>query len=69
MTKPTPLVFKYTNWQGQTAVRTVMPIKIWYGHTEYHPTDRWLLKATDLNKNAERDFAIEDIIEFNPKEV
>jgi hypothetical protein len=67
--KPTPLKFNYKNWQGEVAIRNVMPIKIWYGHTEFYPTDRWLLKATDLDKNAERDFALESIIEFNPIEV
>lgn len=64
MTKPVPLKFKYKNWQGETTIRTVMPIKIWYGHTEFHKTDQWLLKATDLDKDAERDFAVNDILKF-----
>lgn len=64
MTKPFPIKFKYKNWQGETAVRTVMPIKIWFGNTEFHKEDGWFLKATDLDKNAERDFAVKDIIEF-----
>lgn len=63
-TKPIPLKFKYKNWQGETAVRNVMPIKIWFGHTDFHVEDQWLLKATDLDKNAERDFAVKDIIEI-----
>lgn len=58
------LKFKYKNWEGKMAVRTVVPKKIWYGATEWHPEEGWLLKAQDLDKDAERDFAVMDIIEF-----
>jgi predicted DNA-binding transcriptional regulator YafY len=51
----------YTNWRGETAERTIIPIKIWYGKTEWHPEEQWLLTALDLEKDAERDFAIKDI--------
>lgn len=60
------LVFEYVNWQGEKGVRHVRPIKIWYGHTEFHKEDQWLLKATDLDKKAERDFAVKDILRFIP---
>lgn len=59
-----PLVFKYKNWEGKAAVRRVQPIKIWYGKTQWHPKEGWLLKAVDVEKDAERDFAIKDIIKF-----
>ncbi len=59
-----PLVFKYKNWRGETSIRKVMPIKIWYGSTKWHPQEGWLLKAMDLDKDAERDFSIKDIISF-----
>lgn len=62
--KNPPLVFEYTNWEGKTTVRKVQPIKIWYGHTEWHKEDGWLLKAIDVEKDAERDFAIKDILRF-----
>jgi predicted DNA-binding transcriptional regulator YafY len=62
--KNTPLTFKYKNWQGETAIRHIIPIKFWYGRTEFHKKDQWLLKATDVDKNAERDFAVKDILEF-----
>lgn len=51
----------YTNWRGETAKRTVSPIKIWFGSTEWHKEDQWLLKALDIEKNSERDFALKDI--------
>ena len=59
-----PLCFEYKNWQNQTAIRRVNPIQIWYGKTEFHPTDQWFIKATDLDKQVERDFAVNDIIRF-----
>jgi predicted DNA-binding transcriptional regulator YafY len=51
----------YTNWRGETAERTIEPIQIWFGGTEWHKEEQWLLKATDVEKGAERDFALKDI--------
>lgn len=59
-----PLIFEYKNWQNQIAIRKVHPIQVWYGRTEFHPTEQWLLKAIDLDKQVERDFAVCDIIRF-----
>ena len=59
-----PLVFKYTNWEGKTAVRKIQPIEIWYGKTEWHPEEQWFLKAIDVEKDVERNFALKDIIKF-----
>lgn len=59
-----PLKFEYVNWEGKKATRTVEPLKIWYGKTKWHPKKQWLLKAKDLDKNAERDFALKDIVKF-----
>lgn len=58
------LKFTYKNWEGETKDREVAPIKIWFGHTDYHKEDQWFLKAIDIEKNAERDFAVRDIIKF-----
>ena len=58
------LSFIYKNWKGQTSKRYVIPIKIWFGHTEFHKEEQWLMTAFDLVKQAERNFAINDIIEF-----
>ncbi len=59
-----PLKFDYINWEGKRAVRTVMPIKIWYGKTQWHPKEQWLMRALDLDKNEKRDFALKDILKF-----
>lgn len=52
---------EYTNWRGETGIRTIKPIRLWFGSTEYHPTPQWLLKAFDVDKGAERDFAVNDM--------
>lgn len=62
MKKETKII--YTNWRGETAERTITPISIWFGHTEWHKEDQWLLKAIDTEKDAERDFALKDIKEW-----
>jgi hypothetical protein len=50
----------YTNWRGETAVRSIIPRGVWYGSTEWHPEPQWLLRALDVEKQAERDFALKD---------
>lgn len=54
----------YTNWQGETAKRLIKPLSIWFGSTQWHKENQWLLKALDVEKNAERDFALKDIREW-----
>jgi predicted DNA-binding transcriptional regulator YafY len=50
----------YTNWRGETSGRTIVPLSIWYGSTDWHPEPQWLIKAIDMEKGAERDFALKD---------
>lgn len=54
------LTFRYTNWRGETAVRTATPISLRWGTTEWHPKPDWLLRAYDHEKRAEREFALAD---------
>ena len=58
------LKFEYINWEGKKAIRSVRPIEIWYGKTQWHPKKQWLLRAIDLDKNEERNFAVKDILKF-----
>ncbi len=51
----------YTNYRGETSLRTIVPMKIWFGSTDWHPTPQWLLDAQDIQKEAERSFAMKDI--------
>ena len=57
----------YKNWRGEVADRHIEPIKLWYGATPYHKKEQWLLKAYDLDKQAERDFALQDISQWIEK--
>lgn len=54
------MTLTYTNWRGETSLRRLRPIGIWFGATEWHPEPQWLLKAWDEDKGAERDFALAD---------
>ncbi len=51
----------YTNYKGVTGTRRIVPIEIIFGHNEWHTEDQWLMRALDIEKNAERTFALKDI--------
>lgn len=55
---------RYRNHRGEEAVRRVLPDRIWYGSSPYHPGDQWFLKAWDFDKQAERDFAMAGILSW-----
>lgn len=57
----TPLAVEYTNYRGETAIRTIVPQQIWYGSTEYHPEPQWLVTAFDVERAVGRDFALKDM--------
>lgn len=54
-------IVEYTNWRGETARRTIIPIRMWWGATEWHPEEQWILTAWDVEKDAARDFAWQDM--------
>lgn len=58
----------YTNYKGETALRKIIPERIWFGSTEWHPEDQWLLDAHDLEKDALRNFAMKDIQQWQAEE-
>lgn len=62
----TLIKFIYKNWKGKVTIREVDPVMLWFGKTEYHNSkeEQWFLKAIDVDKEAERDFALKDIIKF-----
>ena len=55
------LQFEYKNWLGKISKRKVIPYEVWYGSTEFHKKEQYLLRAFDVDKNAERNFALKDI--------
>lgn len=55
------ICFQYKNWRGEVSLRKVLPLKMWFGSTDWHAGDQWFIKAIDLEKGEERDFALLDI--------
>lgn len=50
----------YRNYRGEVATRTLSPEYVWYGTTDWHPKEGYLLHAYDHEKQAYRDFALAD---------
>lgn len=50
----------YLNYRGEVSRRRVIPLRIWFGATEWHPEPGWLMTAHDIEKGADRDFALAD---------
>lgn len=57
----------YTNYKGERAWRRILPVKIWFGSTKWHPTTQWFVDAEDLDRNAVRSFALSDIALWRPE--
>ena len=51
----------YTNYRGETALRRVIPQRLWFGATSWHPEEGWLLDAIDVEKGELRSFAMKDV--------
>lgn len=54
----------YTNWKGETKYRNIIPKSIEFKSTEWHKQEQWILNALDVDKNADRAFAMKDIKEW-----
>ncbi len=55
------VTIEYTNYRGERGEREIIPQKIWFGATDWHPEEQWLLDAHDVAKDALRNFAMKDI--------
>lgn len=51
----------YKNYRGETGWRTIIPQEIFFGSNDYHAEEQWLLKVQDIEKGAERIYAMADI--------
>jgi predicted DNA-binding transcriptional regulator YafY len=61
------VIIDYTNYRGERGMRTIRPMEMFFGLNDFHPGEQWLLKAIDVEKNAERVFAMKDIHSWTPK--
>jgi len=48
----------YTNWRGERRIREILPLRLWFGATEWHPTPTYLLKAIDCEDGKTKDFTM-----------
>lgn len=62
------VVIDYTNYRGERGLRRIRPLRIVFDGNEWHPEPQWLVVALDLDKNAERSFAMKDIHAWTPAE-
>ena len=51
----------YSNYRHEISVRTIIPERLWFGSTTWHPQPQWLLDAIDVEKGERRSFAMSDI--------
>lgn len=56
----TPIRVDYTNHRGETATRTITPLRVRWGKTEHHPVEQWLLDCFDHDRDATRTYALDD---------
>ncbi len=52
----------YKYYEGKVQWRTILPIELWYGSTDWHPAEQWFIKAYDPTKDAQRAFALADFL-------
>lgn len=52
--------FFYTNYRGKRSIRVAVPVILQWGSSVWHPRPQWLMTAFDVDKGAERTFALED---------
>lgn len=56
----TPISMTYRNHRCEIAERCILPDRVWFGSTDWHPEPGWLMTAFDTDKGAFRDFALAD---------
>ena len=59
------VIILYTNWKGDTSYRNIVPKSVEFKSTEWHPEEQWILNAFDVDKQADRGFALKDIKEWS----
>ena len=54
--------FKYMSHRGKAEWRRVIPLRTFFGVTDYHTDPQWLLTAVCRDRRAVRVFAVENIL-------
>lgn len=55
---------RYKNWKGEIGIRQIIPLEIFYGNSEYHTEEQWLMRVWDIDRKDYRVYAARDIIEW-----
>jgi hypothetical protein len=55
------IVIDYTNHRGVRALRRILPLRVKFEASAWHPEAQWLLTAIDLVKGEVRAFALKDV--------
>lgn len=59
-------VIDYTNHRGERGERKIIPMQMFFGASDWHDGIQWFLRALDVDKGAERVFAMKDIHSWRP---
>jgi len=60
-TPQTAHILDYVNHRGERATRQIHPRRAWFGRTEWHPLDQWLIECFDCDRRALRNYAVAGI--------
>ena len=60
----TKIVICYRNYKNEIKFYTIIPSRLFFGKTEYYPEEQWLLDAYVFEKDANRTFALKNIIQW-----
>lgn len=55
------ILVSYKNYRGEISNRKIIPLRIFFGKTEYHPQEQYLLEVWDLDKEDFRTYSLADI--------
>ena len=55
-----PIEVVYSNHREEKMERIITPLKVYWGHTEWHPQDQWLMDVYDHDRSALRTYALKD---------
>ena len=60
------VVIDYTNWRGERRRRSIIPRRLYWGSSNWHPRAQWLLEAIDEDGSIKA-FAMKDIHEWTER--
>jgi hypothetical protein len=55
------VVIDYTNWRGERRAYRIMPLGLFWGSNEWHPTPQWLVIGREEGRSLRRTYALSNI--------